>query len=100
MAKAWVKTRVFDDRQTGKPVTYYYVEYRDHRNKRRMKSYGPGDRGRRLAKTEAVRLDAEIRTGKLAEREHQKERQAAEEAKRMTWDRFVDEYDRREIQLM
>ncbi len=94
MAKAWVKTRVFDG------ATYHYVEYRDHRNKRRMKSYGPGDRGKRLAKNEAVRLDAELRTGKYAERELEREREAAEEAKRMTWDRFVDEYDRKEIRLM
>ena len=100
MAKAWVKTRVINDKRTGKPVTYYYVEFYDHAGKRRMKSYGPGANSHRLAKQEAVKRDAELRTGKYEERELEKERQAAEEAKRMTWGQFILEYDRKEIRLM
>jgi integrase len=100
MAKAWVKTKVFNDKTTGKPVTFYCVEFRDHTGKRRQKSYGPGPKAHRLAKQEALARDAELRTGKFEERAIAKERQAAEDAKRMTWDRFVDEYDRKEIRLM
>ena len=94
MSKAWVKTRTIDGKQT------YSVEWRDHRRKRRMKSMGSGSNAKRLAKKEAEKLDAELRTGVYEERELEKERQAAEEAKRMTWDQFVQDYKRKEIELM
>jgi integrase len=93
MAKAWVRKRLFND----KP--HFYVEFR-FRGKRRQKSYGPGANAHRLAKAEAIKLDAELRTGKYEERECEREQQAAEEARHMTWAQFVEEYDAKEVRLM
>jgi integrase len=93
--RAWVRKRIFNDRP------HYSIEYRDHTGKRRTKSFGAGSNAHRLAKQAVVKLDAELRTGVYADRELEKERQAAEESKRMTWTQFViEQYNPKEIELM
>jgi hypothetical protein len=59
----------------------FAVEWRDHRNHRRMKGMGTGANAKRLAKQEAQRLDAELRSGKYDEREREKERRSNQATK-------------------
>ncbi|MDZ4688496.1 MAG: tyrosine-type recombinase/integrase [Planctomycetaceae bacterium] len=80
--KAWVFQYPTDVRRKGADGASFYCGWVDPAGKRKAKSFGPGERGRKAAEKQKQKTEAQLLTGTY------------QSANRTTWKQFREEYAR------
>lgn len=84
---AWIKQLASQVEKHGAKKASWYCEWDEPDGTRRMKSCGPGTKGKRLAQDKADQINAQLTLGTYE----------SDKAGRLTWEKFRDLYQKQEL---